>query len=383
MSPITRKNLYPGEQLSTIHDAPCITYFRHGDLSRPLAVLVPGAAHLARVFYGGHDGHDPHDFLAHWLTAQQGYNFLAISYPLETDPATMPPTHPGMTVSQWGTQAVEATRQTIRQQNLLTNTVILLFWSMGGKILQPYALAARDTNITISFVVPLVATPAIRGIRDRPALTPSATGYATAAGLSETYFMAQLHEQNAIHAGKTIIPDETYRREYLGSFPVALGCYGVRWSAAEFEHQQHRQQDQQRAGQEQGRGSFVEDPNMGYEVADEFPHAQLPLICSISCESPADLRHSIADKFTWGFLLTYKLLGGIAPSRRAALQTNHYKGRRVIQFIHSAPETLSATVEGGHHFFIGQKGAKRTAELVADFETRVVKFQQDLAALLA
>ncbi|KIW18607.1 hypothetical protein PV08_02896 [Exophiala spinifera] len=377
MSPVSRNNLFPGEQLSTINGAPCITYFRPGDPSRPLAVLVPGAAHLARVFYGGHDGHDPHDFVAHWLT-QQGYNFLAISYPLETDPATMLPTQPGMTVSEWGAQAVEATRQTIHRHHLLSNAVILLFWSMGGKILQPYVLAARDTNISISFAVPLVATPAIRGVRDRPILTPSPTGYATAAGLSETYFMLQLHEQNAMHNGKTIIPDETYRREYLGNFPVGLGCYGVRWCAV--EEVQPQEQDQR---QRRNRGSFVDDPDTGYEVADAIPHAQLPLICSISCSSPADLRHAIADKYTWGFLLTYKLLGGIAPSKRAALQTDQDKGRRVVQFIHSAPDTLSATVEGGHHFFIGEKGAKRTAELVAEFETRVADFQRDLASLLS
>lgn len=388
--PTTRQNLYPGEELSVINDAPCITYFRRGaggggdddPSTRPLVVLIPGAAHLARVFYGGHEGHDECDFLAHWLTTRpQNYHFLAVSYPIDTSPDTsvMPTTDPGMTVSQWGEQAVEATKRTIRRQNL-GGTVILVFWSMGGKILQPFCLAAQAQNIVISFAVPLVATPAVRGIRDRPVLTPSpTTGYATpAAGLSESYFVMQLHEQNALHGDRIIIPDEIYRREYLGGFPVGLGCYGVRWSG----------KSQRRQEEEKGRHSFVDDPDIGYEVADRFPLGKLPLMCPISCSSPVDLRHSVADKYTWGFLLTYKLLGGISPSKKLALQRTDTedqkeKGKRLTRFIHAAPETLSATVEGGHHFFIGVDGARRTAELIKDFETRVTEFQRDLEELLA
>lgn len=374
----TTTNLYEGETLSTIHNAPCITYFQRGDPSRPLAVFIPGAAHLARVFYGGHAGHDPADFVAHWFPRLGGYNFLAVSYPLETDPATMsvpasangsatcprPRPRPDMTVREWGAQAVEATRRTIQQQGLKTNNVILLVWSMGGKILQPYVLAARQQaspSINIQFAVSLVATPAIRGVREKPALKPSPAGYATAAGLSVKYFLVQLHEQNAINGGKAIIPDDVYQREYLGNFPVGMGCYGVRWSVKQ--------------------RTFVEDPNMGYEVADEMSYSELPFLCSISCHSPADLRHSIADKYTWGFMLTYKLFGGLSPAARVALHKDSETGRKVIQLFHSAPERFSAAVEGGHHFFIGERGAKVTAELVLEFEKRLAEFQNDLAAI--
>ncbi|KAK7903197.1 hypothetical protein LTR67_001214 [Exophiala xenobiotica] len=383
-------NLYPGETLSNINNAPCITYFRPGDPSRPLAVFIPGAAHLARIFYGGHTGHSPADFVSHWFPQVGGYNFLAISYPLETDPATMSMSmsmpastststsstsnatnsqyhdyRPDMTVREWGAQAVEATRQTIAQHHLQTNNVILCVWSMAGKILQPYVLAARrEPSIDIQFAVSLVATPAIRGVREKPALTPSPTGsgYATAAGLSVRYFLTQLHEQNRLNASnKPIIPDDVYQREYLGNFPVGIGCYGVRWSET---HQ-----------------SFVDDPNMGYEVADEMSYSELPFLCSISCHSPVDLRHSIADKYTWGSMSTYKLFGGLSPAARAALQKDSEAGRKVIQLFHSAPERFCTAVEGGHHFFVGERGAKVTAELVLEFEKRLADFQKDLAAI--
>jgi hypothetical protein len=315
-----------------------------------------------------------------------GYNFLAISYPLETDPATMSmpastttttsstsnatiPQYrdhrPDMTVREWGAQAVEATRQTIAQHHLQTNNVILCVWSMAGKILQPYVLAARqEPSLNIQFAVSLVATPAIRGVREKPALSPSPTGsgYATAAGLSVRYFLAQLHEQNRLNgSNRPIIPDDVYQREHLGNFPVGIGCYGVRWSET---HQ-----------------SFVDDPNMGYEVADEMSYSELPFLCSISCHSPVDLRHSIADKYTWGFMSTYKLFGGLSPAARAALQKDSEAGRKVIQLFHSAPERFSAAVEGGHHFFVGARGAKVTAELVLEFEKRLADFQKDLAAM--
>ncbi|KAI1616724.1 hypothetical protein EDD37DRAFT_617691 [Exophiala viscosa] len=352
--------LYEGEALTTASDAPAIMYFKRGNPSKPLAIFIPGAAHLARVSYGGHTGYDPKDFIAHWLP-EHGYNFLAISYPLETEPSLMPTTRPEFTVREWGAQAVEITRQIIDRENL-TNNVILLVWSMGGKIIQPYVLAARELSIDVNFVVPIVATPAIRGVREKPPLTPSEAGYATGLGLTDRYFLIQLQEQRAINGGKPIIPEEVYLREYMGNFPIGVGCYGVKWS--------HQEQ------------AFVVDANTGYEVADEMALAELPFVCSISCDSPADLRHSVADKYTWGFMLTFKLFGGIKPSVRAALHRNAEEGREVIRLIHSAPEILSATVEGGHDCFIGERGAKRTAELVVEFEKRLVNFKQEFAAAL-
>ncbi|KIV79324.1 hypothetical protein PV11_06890 [Exophiala sideris] len=352
--------LYEGETLTTVNDAPAITYFKRGDPSKPLAVFIPGAAHLARVSYGGHVGYDPKDFIAHWLP-EHGYSFLAISYPLETKPSVMPASRPDFTVREWGTQAVQITRQMIDREKL-TNNVVLLVWSMGGKIIQPYVLAARELSIDVDFAVPIVATPAVRGVREKPPLTPSESGYATGLGLTDRYFLIQLHEQCALNGNRPIIPEDVYLREYMGNFPVGMGCYGIRWS----------QRDR----------AFTEDASTGYEVADQMSLAELPYLCSISCNSAADLRHSIADFHTWGFMLTYKLLGGIKPSTRAALHKNSQKGRDVIRLIHSAPEIFSATVEGGHDCFIGEKGAKRTAELVAEFEKRLGDFKQEFATAL-
>lgn len=352
--------LYEGEDLTIVDDVPAITYFKRGDPTKPLTIFIPGAAHLARISYGGHASYDPKDFIAHWLHGQ-GYSFLAISYPLETEPPLMPATRPGLTVREWGAQAAQITKQVIERENL-TNNVILLVWSMGGKIIQPYVLAARESSIDVNFAVPLVATPAIRGVRERPPLTPSLTGYAAGLGVADRYFLIQLQEQRSVNGCKTIIPEDVYLREYVGNFPVGLGCYGISWSPQE--------------------KAFIEDATTAYEVADEMPFAELPFLCSISCDSPADLRHSIADKYTWGLLLTYKLLGGIKPGVKAALCKDSARGKEAIRLIHSAPEIFSAAIEGGHDFFIGEKGAKRTAELVVEFEKRLRDFKQELAAAL-
>jgi pimeloyl-ACP methyl ester carboxylesterase len=348
-----------------------MTYFRRGsDPSRPLAIFVPGAAHFARVFYGGHEGGDPRDFVAHWFPQVGGYNFLAVSYPIESDPvAVMTPNRPGLTVREWGAQAVEATRETIKSERLTTSKIILLAWSMGGKVIQPYALAVKEQadvepKIEVDFAVSLVATPAIRGVRERVALKPTGTGYAHAfVGLSEKYFVSQMHKQNAINA-KTIIPDDVYRHEYMGNFPVGIGCYGVRWS----EQQQ----------------KFVDDPHAGFDVADDMNYSDLPFLCSISCDSPGDLRHAVGDKYTWGFLMTYNLLGAVDAKHRLALakHDNTDKGRELVRLIHDAPDRFSAVVHGGHHFFVGAKGARRTAELVVEFEKRVAQFRAELKTML-
>ena len=387
-----REPLYESERLLTAIDYPVLTYFLRGDPLKPLIVFIPGAHHNGRIAYGGHQGSKPSDFLGHWLQ-RANYSFLAVSYPLESDPMVMPPTRADFTVRDWGAQAVDATKQTIEQEGL-SNDVILLFWSMAGKILQPFALGANSRGLNVKLAISLAATPALRGLREAlPRMTPTATGYADNSMFAE-YFYAQLHEQNDINGGRHIISDETYLREYMGNTPVAMGAWGLRWSKEERK--------------------LVEDQDVGFEVAEETALGRLPFLGAIIGDSALDFRHSIADKATWGLYMTYQLMGVVgnsitataceSTSEQAAavaclsaeqralmaarekviwLRKNPEKLERIKKAIHDYPEKMCAVVRGNHHFFLGEKGAKQTTELILSLQTLVNEFQRDLSAVLA
>lgn len=425
-SPLDRSEsgptLYSGEALSSSNGAPTLTYFQRGYPHRPLCVLIPGAAHLARVFYGGHRGHDSKDFLAHWLVGStlnpsiresnpesssdfgpSGYNVLAISYPLESSPAIMPPTRPDFTVREWGEQAAEVTERVMMQERLSRDAgIILLVWSMAGKVIAPFTSAARERGLDVRFVVSLAATPALRGLKRKPPPpTFSNAGYVHGGYVSNEYFLKQLHEQRVINSGDSdrdrfinplrdencravskdnanvgnfIVPDDVFIREYTGNFPVGLAAWGWRWSPEE-------QAPDVATGKKKGK--LVDDPNAGFEVTDETMIEDLPPMCALYGDSPADLRHSAGDKSMWAFLIIQNLLGRIRAKELRSLTHDQERGKKVMRLIREAPERLSAEVEGGHHFFLGRKGAKRSAEWIVEFEKRVEQLKTQMSLGLA
>lgn len=381
--------LYEGERLETISNAPTLTYFARGtDSGKPLVVFIPGAYHFARIAYGGHQGYRPSDFLAYWIQ-KSGYSFLAISYPLDSTPEVMPAICPDFTVSQWGAQAAEATRKMIEEMRLSNKNIVLLFWSMAGKVLQPYSVEARNLGLNVTLAVSLVATPALRGLREGvPNMTASVNGYASSQ-VSYRYFLAQLHEQNSINGGREIISDETYGRQYIGSFPVGIGAFGLRWVKEE--------------------AKFIEDKHVGFEVADDFNMADLPFLGAITGDSPLDFRHSVADKTTWSFLMTYQLIGAVnnaivskissdnvatadahveelrrmvAYKQRAWMADNTDKTTEIMSIIRETIAKMCRVVHGNHHFFIGEQGAQETAEVIMHLQQQVEIFATKISTVL-
>lgn len=144
-------------------------------------------AHLARIAYDGHKGYNPRDFLAFWPN-ELGCNVLAISYPLEMQGSSRLAAdlaqRPHFGIADWGEQVARTTRKVIDENKLASindNQIILIAWSMAGKILKPFTLAAKRYDLDPRLFVSLAATPA--GIRGLPPVPPrlhrTEAGYAT------------------------------------------------------------------------------------------------------------------------------------------------------------------------------------------------------------
>lgn len=94
------------------------------------------------------------------------YNVLAISYPLEMLDASSSSSFasafaqcPHFSVIDWGEQVAQTTRKVIDQNHLASNEVILVAWSMAGKIVKPFAEAAVQHHLDFRLFVSLAATP--------------------------------------------------------------------------------------------------------------------------------------------------------------------------------------------------------------------------------
>lgn len=328
-SPETAR-LLPGEVLEHVADFPCLYRFFPADKKKPLVVLIPGGAHNARIFYGGHLGHDPDDFLVSWLT-KMGFGALGVSYPLESEPTLMPAVAPGFRINEWGRQAAEVTKSVV-DKNQLCGDVVLVGWSMGGRMVVPYSKTAQSLGLKVKLFVSLSATPGLSGLRPPPpGRKCTKAGYATFSTMP-ALFMAQLREQNEIN-NKVIIPPDVYYSQYYGHTPVSLLGWGLKFDDG---------------------GGFIDD-NWG-SVKDAAAHEFecLPWLSSLWPTSQLDARHTLSDKATWAFMLTQKLT--------ATLTTNSLHWDEIVKFVHSAPEILSASVHGSHYFFLGRSGAKATAE---------------------
>ena len=359
--PVAAAPLYDGEKLEMAAGHPVLTKFvsGDGDASKPLVVYVPGLANNARISYGGHKGSRSSDFLAHWFN-HYGFPFLGVSYPLETEPEIMPPVSGDFSIRDWGRQVAVAMKSVV-DEHALSSNVVVLAWSMGGKTLEPVTTEAKALGITVILYVSLAATPALWGLRSQlPGVTCSPAGYWNSPFLDKD-FVAQLREQNLINGGRVIVDAGVYRREYFGATPAASGGWGFRFSKEE--------------------GKLVDDKWSLLEDGRADNFKELPIMAAIYPTSPLDLRHSIADKATWSFLMTYRFLADVQKvigsrmsveadddaALTAALARYTPLVERLRCLIHAIPERMITSIEGNHFFFVGERGARETAEKVILF----------------
>jgi hypothetical protein len=155
--------LYPGEEIRLGAGYPALVKFLPGDVDKPLVVFITGGGVLARVAYGHPESYPP-DFIAYWLQ-EKGYPFLALSYPID-NPVFLS-VHPGFSVRDWGTQVSEIIDQHIDEDDE-DRKVLVLAWSMAGRIAEPLTSALAHRKIAVELFVAMAASTALLGLQ--PAL---------------------------------------------------------------------------------------------------------------------------------------------------------------------------------------------------------------------
>ncbi|KAF8206438.1 thioesterase domain protein [Mycena galopus ATCC 62051] len=358
-------SLFAGEIVDTVAGHPCLYKYSPStsqSQDRPLVVFIPGGFHLARVFYGGHEGSRKEDFLAHWLNGA-GFDVLAISYPLETQPELiMPAVCPGFRIGDWGRQAAEVTKRVVEAHQLPGKQIVLAAWSMGGRVVVPFTKAAEALGLRVELFVALAATPGLAGVLrgDIGSMVHcSKAGYAASPAFTKGFY-AHVRAQGALNH-KEIIPEATYVREYYGNTPISLLGYTLKHD---------------REG-----GRFVDDGGLSIGDSEGSEFARFPWIATVCPDSEDDTRHALADKAAWGFIFTMKLAGMVedAKSKGGPLGDSW---ERVAALVAAIPERLATRIEGNHFFFVGEQGARETAKAIASHWETLQILRSEVMSLL-
>jgi thioesterase domain-containing protein len=351
-------NLWKGEEVRSGAGYPAIIKFVKGDLGKSLVVFIPGAHHMARIAYGD-DNRRKEDFLAHWL-GKEGYNFLAISYPVDTPSKAFDGVYPEFTTQAWGKQAAEITKQIVNENGLKGN-VIVCGWSMGGKVAQPFNAAAKEIDLELDFYAALAATPPTFGnivMGKKVAMFPN--GLADRSKDIPKWYK-QVAKNAEYNQGRAIIPWEIYQAEYTGAISIQQQAYGLRYK--------------------EGSNAFVRD--YWAEIQDTKPYdwANFPLVAVIQPDKREDVRHSLTDKAAWSFYISNKIFTDYTK-RVDVKKLSEEKWRSLLDLTQMAPERLSIEVSGNHFFFVGESGARETATAIAKMEQKVHALKSELGSIL-
>ncbi|KIN14921.1 alpha/beta fold hydrolase [Vreelandella titanicae] len=342
-----RDSLYPGEERVEAAGHPAVIRFIKGEPNKPLLVFVPGTNHMARIAYGGHEGYRETDFLAYWLH-QEGYNFLGISYPLDTESGVFAEPQPDFTVREWGRQTIELAKRTLESHNL-NGPVIVMGWSMGGKIAQSVQSAADELGVDLDSYLSFVATPPIPGQISLDRMFEALpSGYADRRDDRAGWF-AQL-AANSERAGHEIVPEPVFMQEYTGDISINQEGY------------QQRYRD----------GKFVIDREAGTKDNGAFDFAHFPLVGMLLGDDRMDSRHALTDSAAWSLYNANTVYRRYIRGNDVDLNAlNDGDWRALLDLTQSSPERLSVEVGGNHFFFVGESGARRTARAIETLIDRI------------
>jgi hypothetical protein len=100
--------------------------------------------------------------------------------------------------------------------------------------------------------------------------------------------------------------------------------------------------------------------------------------------SPLDARHALTDRSTWGAYITQQLCETLVFSRADALAALPAETwALLVEQVSQAVPRLSATLPGNHMFFVGENGARRTAQTLKHLRQAAADVAAEISRLMA
>lgn len=348
-------SLFPLEKIQVAGGYPCLTYFANSKPEYPLIVFVSGGPIMSRIAYG-HSGGQSQDFLAYWIK-QAGNPFLAVTHTM--DHPIFPTTHPGFTIQDWGKQVAEVIADTVKTHKLHKEIVVVAF-SAGGRLVESLCIALQAESITIDAFIALNAlTPQLTLISHlKRGFHATSNGYALAQ--YDPFIDENLRLQESA-VRRAIVNESTFKEDYMGNFPINV------WESV------YRYQND----------SFVPALEEGLNDSGAFAYFHYPLIGVITGDSTKDLRDTLMSPGVWSFYMTQSLYQNFFAYTNKDFNTfSDLNWKKVSDLVTTAPQKLSAKIEGGYFFFLGDKGAKATVTKIQEHVGKIRSIRAELQRAL-
>lgn len=346
--------LFPGERRIVAGGVPMVAHVRTGEPGKPLVLFLTGGGVLARVAYG-HPGADPHDFLDHWLE-RAGWGLLAPSYP--SDHPVSGAARPDLGLAEWA----EALAALVAEETAPSQPVVPCGWSMGGKLVFALTRALRAHGRAPDCFVSLCATPPFPRLGSgTPAERLLADGHwdITHGRRDGKTRDERWRDELAVVAaveGHDVLGPVAFRSHYRANTPPAL--WGPEINPY-FE------------------GETPRDLAGALREAGAFSGADYPICAAIVPVDARDFRHALADEAVWGAVTVQALLHNHLNGRIPLLSRADWIAVR--ELVTGAPQRLARQVPGGHFFFLGLSGARRTAAHIEALHGEVKRLETLLA----
>ena len=359
--------MFPGERM-TEGGCPLLAHESGPTSATRLVVFLPGALHLARIAYG-HPEAEPADFLAHWLS-EAGWAFLGCSYPVAPSDLVFSTIDPLLDLSDVVTAVADETADVVERRGL-SPEVVVAAWSALGNSAPGLAAEFDRRGLHLSTFVSLAATPPLPNlILGSLDATTEAVGSSAAFGtegllrhnsLRSESFLAELDRIDA-DEGRVVISRNDYFDHYMGDMALnvfpGLEAHVIADGRVEVGHGRPL---------EVSRGSRWE---------------LYPLTAAVVPTLASDRRHVLTDRHNWAMInanaVQWRLLSGLDAT---AVTPDHW--RRITEHADELCTELHQTVDGGHFFFLGERGARATAVAIVELDARRATLEHRLEAAVA
>jgi hypothetical protein len=342
--------LLPNEVLHQKHGFEFLTYFKKGQLDQPLIVFFPGWAHLARIAYGG--GDIPSEESLAYAFQEQGYSFLAISYPLEN--RVYSTIYPQLQMRDWAQGCASITQEIFYQ--FPHPYLIAIHWSASGNLMTCFKSAVQSLGLPHPFSVSLEATPPILILSELMQIPEILDNGLASIKKLYPHWLQQINTM----LGKELDPKH-YQETFLGAIPVGLlGTSHV-----------YRE------------GKIESDLAFSIKDRQAFDYAKSPLVITISGNAQESPYHPLVDRSTWSFINERKIYHGylsLLSSKLNALSDHEWD--KLCNLVKTFSQKMIYSIKGNHFLFIGRQRAQEIVEIIQKGDKEIVEFQKTFAHLL-
>ena len=319
-------------------------YSRLSEMDSSIAVFVPGGGHNGRIAYG-HGSTKKEYFLDYWLN-RQNIGLIALSHAQRT----------GSNSSGLSLNAIaDAWSQVVfLLASKPRKPVVIVGWSAAGRIVNPLIKMLLKHGLKTDCFISLAATPPFPGLvrsrHDRetqssPGIWEAGDTEVSPGILRKTLWQRDLR-RHLVSQNCLPLSEDDYFNNFLQSAPMALRAEPL--------------------------SSLSIDTGNAITSMSTFDWESYPVCGCVVPDSAHDPRHALSDTALWGTISVQSLTARLERSGRLdALSAERWSD--LVQAVDALPLALRRRVPGGHFFFVGDAGAKRTAQHIRDIKDTIGK----------